>query len=40
MKKKIVALLIAASMACAPAAVHAAEDTDARLSELSTLVFW
>ena len=38
MKKRIAALLIAASMACAPAAVHAAEDTDARISELESEV--
>ena len=38
MKKKIVALLIAASMACAPAAVHAAEDTDARITALEERV--
>lgn len=38
MKKKIVALLIAASMACAPAAVHAAEDTDARIAALEERV--
>lgn len=38
MKKKIVALLIAASMACAPVAVYAAEDTDARISELESEV--
>ena len=38
MKKKIVALLIAATMACAPAAVYAAEDTDARISELESEV--
>jgi len=38
MKKKIVALLIAASMACAPAAVYAAEDTDARIAALEERV--
>ena len=38
MRKKIVALLIAVSMACAPAAVHAAEDTDARIAALEERV--
>jgi len=38
MRKKIVALLIAATMACAPAAVYAAEDTDARIAALEERV--
>ena len=38
MKKKIVTLLIAASMVCAPAAVYAAEDTDARIATLESEV--
>lgn len=38
MKKRIVALLIAATMACAPAAVYAAEDTDARIAALEERV--